>query len=287
MALLSSSTPRYNSNRTKTMTKNSYLGAVALASLLVLSSCTDHNRPDEPTARVQTDMSTTATHTIAQLKALYSGGATTISENVVVEATMASDDTEGNLYRTAYIQDATGGIELKLSLGNLSTIYPQGSKVLLFAKGMTLGRYGGQINLGYVSQNERYETSFYPEKLVGDVLRFRSTGSAIAQTTTIAGLSTAMQGQLIRLEGVQFRDSDLGQTFAAPDNRDTQGYVERSLVDRTGKSVVVRTSSYAKFAGRQLPTGSGSVTAILTYFNTTPQLVLLRERDAQLTEARF
>lgn len=269
------------------MTKKSYLGAVALASLLALTSCTDYNRPDEPTARVQTDMSTTATHTIAQLKALYAGGATTISDNVVVEATMASDDTEGNLYRTAYIQDATGGMELKLSLGNLSTIYPQGSKVLLFARGMTLGRYGGQINLGYASTSDRYETSFYPERLVGNVLRFRSIGAVTARSTTIADLSTAMQGQLIRLEGVQFRESDLGQTYAAPDNRDTQGYVERSLVDRTGKSIIVRTSSYAKFAGRQLPTGSGSVTAILTYYNTTPQLVLLRERDAQLTEPRF
>lgn len=269
------------------MMKYNYITAVALTGLLALSSCSDYNNPREPSALVKTDISTTATHTIAQLKALYSGGATTITDDVVVEATMASDDTEGNLYRTAYIQDATGGIELKLSLGNLSTIYPQGSKVLLKAKGMTLGKYGGQVNLGYASLNTRYETSFYPEKLVPQVLAFRSTGAISPQVVTIDALSSSMQGQLIRIDNVQFRDSELGQTYAAPENRDSKAYVERYLVDKNGKSVMVRTSSYAKFAGRLLPEGSGSITAVLTYFNTTPQLVLLRERDAALTGARF
>lgn len=260
--------------------------ALMLASL-ACTSCDDYNRPSEPTARISTDQTTRATHTIAQLKALYAGGATRIDEAVVVEATMASDDTEGNLYRTAYIQDATGGIELKLSLGNLSTIYPQGSKVLLKAQGMTLGKYGGQVNLGYASTSDKYETAYYPEKLVAQVLSFRSTGSVNPYTTTIAELSPSMQGTLIRLEQVQFADSELGQTYASPQNKDKQANVNRTLVDRSGKSIVVRTSSYAKFAGRLLPNGSGSFTGILTYFNTTPQLLLLRERDAQLEGKRF
>ena len=49
----------------------------------------------------------------------------------------------------------------------------------------------------------------------------------------------------------------------------------------------MRTSSYARFAGKQLPKGSGSVTGILSYFRTTPQLIILREQDVQLTNARF
>lgn len=267
--------------------KYKYMTLFALAGAMSLASCDKYNRPDEPNARIETDQSTVATHTIAQLKALYAGRPTTITDDVVVEATMASDDTEGNLYRVAYVQDATGGIELKLSLGNLSTIYPQGSKVLLKAKGMTLGRYGGQINLGYASNSDRYETAYYPEKLVPQVLGFRSTGSITPKSVTIDALSPSMQGQLIRLEGVQFIQTEIGQTYAAPENRNDQANVNRTLIDRSGRTIIVRTSSYAKFAGRLVPTGSGSITALLTYFNTTPQLLLLRERDAVMTEARF
>lgn len=260
---------------------------MGLASLLSLTACSKHNYADEPNAKLSLDEATRATHTIAELKALYQNKATLISQDVVVEATVVSDDTEGNLYRTAFIQDDTGGIELKLSLGNLSTMYPQGSRVLLKARGMTLGQYGGQVNLGYASTNERYETSFYPEKLVPKVLRMRSLGSVSAKATNLSAITPSMQGQLIRLDGVQFISSELGLTYAAAGSKDKQANVNRTLVDRSGKQIVVRTSSYAKFAGKTLPEGSGSFTGILTFFNRTPQLLLLREQDAQLHAPRF
>lgn len=250
-------------------------------------SC-DYNRPDEPTSTENSRYPlSSATTTVAQLKDLYRGRPTTITEDIVVEATIVSDDTEGNLYRTAYLQDATGGLELRLALGNLSTIYPQGSVVQLHARGMTLGRYGGQINLGYKSTNERYETGFYPEHLVGQVLRFKATGKVEPIALSIANLSLRYNGQLIKIQDVQFVASDLGQTYAAPQNKVNQSNVNRTLIDKNGRTVIVRTSSYARFAGRELPQGSGSITAVLTYFNSTPQLILLKEKDAALTGERF
>lgn len=253
---------------------------------LALASC-NHNRVDEPTARISFGevQRLAPTHTIAQLKALYSGAATLISSPVVIEAVVSSDDTEGNLYRTAYIQDATGGIELKLSLANLSTLYPQGSKIKLLAQGMTLGMYGRQVNLGYRSTEARYETSFYPELLVPKVLHKVSQGNLSPETLTIGTLNQSYVGKLIRLEGVQFLASELGQTYSDPTK--AQANVNRTLVDKTGATLVVRTSSYAKFAATTLPEGSGSIVGILTYFNTTPQLLLLRAGDAQLTLPRF
>lgn len=259
-----------------------------LGVLIALQSCS-HNRPGEPTARIMgtSAADVTATHTVAQLKALYTGQPTIIADNVIVEAVISSDDTEGNLYRNAYIQDNTGGIELKLSLGNLSAIYPQGAKVILRAQGMTLGAYGEQINLGYRSLDSRYETSYYPEKLISNVLHKVSLGNVEPKELTIATLSKEYAGKLIRLNEVQFLSSELGQTYAAPDNRSTQANVNRTLQDRGGSTLVVRTSSYAKFAGSKLPEGSGSIIGVLTYFRSTPQLLLLRERDANMSGARF
>ena len=69
------------------------------------------------------------------------------------------------------------------------------------------------------------------------------------------------------------------------------GYSQRFfyilLTDRSGKTLIVRTSSYAKFAGKTLPEGSGSIVALLTYFRDTPQLLILREHDVQLSSPRF
>lgn len=260
------------------------IGAI---SFLTLGSCSKHNRPDEPAPKQFVNENLSATHTVAQLKALYQGQATLVNDDVLVEATIISDDTEGNLYRTAFIQDATGGIELKLSLGNLSTIYPQGSKIMLKAKGMTLGRYGGQINIGYTSTNERYETSYYPELLVPKVLIYLGKGAVTPREVTIASIKPSMQGELVRLREVQFQESELGSTYASPEHKDKQANVNHTLIDKSGKTIIVRTSSYAKFAGRQLPQGSGDFVGILTFFNRTPQLLLLREQDAQLKHPRF
>lgn len=260
-----------------------------LVMILGLTTACNYNRPDEPAPQSGQDLieKLKPTHTVAQLKALYPGSPLTIAEDVIVSATMASDDTEGNLYRTCYIQDETGGLELKLSLGNLSTIYPQGSKIYLRTRGMTLGRYADHINLGYRSLDPKYETAFFPEKLVPEVLFFVKSGSVEPRSLSISAVSPQYAGTLVRIEGVQFLESELNQTYAAPDDRKSQGYVNRTLVDRTGKTIIVRTSSYAKFAGRKLPQGSGSITAILSYFRDTPQLLLLRESDAKMSAARF
>lgn len=253
---------------------------------LALPACS-YNRPPEPEHREVEGEPLSPTHTIAELKGLYKRGGMPIEEDVVVEAVIASDDTEGNLYKTCYLQDATGGIELKLSMGNLSTLYPQGSKVYLKAKGLTLGKYANHINLGYRSQDKKYETAFLPEKLVPSVLVLRERAILEPKTLTLAELSPHYAGMLVRLDGVEFRESELGRTYADPLNKTKVRNVNRTLVDKAGRTIIVRTSSYARFAGRTLPEGAGSFVGILSYFRDTPQLLLLREADARFTEPRF
>lgn len=252
-------------------------------------SCTKYNEPDPPsfTTERSADELPRPTHTIAQLKELYTQGGLTLQRPIVVEATIASDDTEGNVYRSCYIQDSTGGMELKFALGNLSTIYPQGARVRLLCQDLQLGAYGGQVGLGYRSTDAHYETAFLPEKFVQQHLFIVGRSELQPRVLSLSELSTSYAGTLVRIEGVQFAASELGQTYASPEQRATLAQVNRTLTDRTGAQLVVRTSSYARFAGKQLPKGSGSVTGILSYFRTTPQLIILREQDVQLTDARF
>ena len=252
------------------------------------TSCTKYNEVDPPrTDQKSTDELPLPTHTISQLKALYKRGGTLIDKPIVISAVIASDDSEGNLYKSCYIEDETGGMELKFALGNLSSVYPQGTRVRLLCQGLQLGDYAGQINLGYASKDEKYETAFYPELLVHRVLLKEGHTDIKPHELTIATLNKKYAGTLVSLKDVQFLASELGQTYADPQGKDKNRNVNRMLVDRSGAQLIVRTSSYAKFAGRTLPTGSGTITAILTYFRDTPQLLILREQDVQLTGARF
>ena len=178
-------------------------------------------------------------------------------------------------------------MELKFALGNLSSLYPQGTRVRLLCQDLKLGRYGGQINLGYPTKDDKYETGFYPELLVPRSLLKEGRGEVTPLALSVGTLNKQLAGRLIRLDGVQFLASELGQTYADPQGKEKNRNVNRTLVDRQGSKVIVRTSSYAKFAGRTVPSGSGTITAILTYFRDTPQLLILREQDVQLTGARF
>ncbi|WP_455107404.1 DUF5689 domain-containing protein [Porphyromonas sp.] len=264
--------------------------ALVLSSLIGIgaASCTKYNEVDPPRLDLQhQEELPLPTHTISQLKALYKSGGVQINKPIVISAVIASDDSEGNLYKSCYIEDETGGMELKFALGNLSSIYPQGTRVRLLCHGLQLGDYAGQINLGYTSKEEKYETAFYPELLVYRTLLKEGSSELKPRDLTIATLSKQYAGTLIRLQEVQFLSSELGQTYADPQGKDKNRNVNRTLVDRSGRLLIVRTSSYAKFAGHTLPSGSGDVTAILTYFRDTPQLLILREQDVQLTRARF
>ncbi len=256
-------------------------------SLFALASC-NYNNPPAPNSKVK-EVKIKANTTIAQLKALYKSGATTIHDDVIVEVTMASDDSEGNLYKTCFVQDETGGMELKLAKGNLNAVYPQGSKVLLFAKNLTLGKYpkgNGQIGLGYRSLDDKYETAFVPEKLVDKAMTMLAPGNITPKAVALKDINKSMAGTLIKLENVQFKASELGQTYADPSNKEIRAY-ERIIVDKDANEIKLRTSPYAKFAGHKVAEGSGSITAILSYYKNTPQLYLLKHKDVQMNDKRF
>jgi hypothetical protein len=101
-------------------------------------------------------------------------------------------------------------------------------------------------------------------------------------TVTIPQLST-MQGMLVRLENVEFVDSDLGLTYANAVAQQTQN---RTLRDCNGSTVLVRTSGFADFAAQQLPSGNGSFVAVVGQFNNDMQLFIRNINEVQLNGPR-
>ncbi|MFW6351032.1 MAG: DUF6359 domain-containing protein, partial [Bacteroidota bacterium] len=83
------------------------------------------------------------------------------------------------------------------------------------------------------------------------------------------------------LNNVQFTENQLGNTFAEP-NQTTN----RTLTDCQGNTIIVRTSSFADFAGFTLPEGNGSITGVLTKFLNDYQLIINEYEDIDLNGER-
>ena len=84
-------------------------------------------------------------------------------KEVYIKGKVTSDDTDGNVYKSLYIQDETTGIELKLN-NNVGIKYKKGSWVYVRLNGLYLGNYRMMLSLGGApseSYNKAGEHKFY------------------------------------------------------------------------------------------------------------------------------
>lgn len=217
-----------------------------------------------------------ANTTIAALKALNTGSLTQINTDVVVEGVINSDDEFGNIYKQLFIQDANDAIEVKIDAGGLSPEFPVGTRIRINCNGLYLGTYGGIVQLGglYNSAIGRMTaTDFYKHVSV-----IESGVPVTPLPTDLSSLTVNMVGKLITLNDVQFAESDLNKTWS-----DVGVTTNRTLQEKVGgKTVIVRTSAFADFAGTKLPSGDGTITAVLTKYNSDYQLVVRDLRDVKL-----
>lgn len=118
------------------------------------------------------------THTIAQLVAMYSGSPWVIDEDIVIAGKVSTTDQPGNFYKSFYIQDETGGMEIKVGRNGLYNEYKPGQTVYVKCEGLTLGMYGyksgnyggqGMVQVGYKDPTGEYETAYLEHQILVDM----------------------------------------------------------------------------------------------------------------------
>lgn len=165
-----------------------------------------------------------ATHTIAQLAAMYTPGTPiTIDKDIIIEGKVSTSDKPGNFYKSFYIQDATGGMEIKIGISALYNLYKPGQTVYVKCEGLTVGSYGyktgmyggsGMVQLGCADPNKEYENSSIDLQLLIDTHIFRGklgeelTPEVISESDlpgSEANLSTCKYlGKLVTLKGLKY-----------------------------------------------------------------------------------
>ncbi len=119
---------------------------VLLTNVIFLTSCIKE-KFDTPPINIP-HVNFTANKTIADLKAMYSGGLDSIADTIIIKGIVISSDEEGNIYKNLYIQDNTAGIVIALDRTNLYTTFKPGQRVYVKCNGLYLGNYGGVTQLG-------------------------------------------------------------------------------------------------------------------------------------------
>lgn len=158
------------------MNKIFYAIGTFAAALTLLASC-DEWEPvftgDYGKADVYKPVTLTPNKTILELKSLYKNAPVKIEDGIIIGGQVISEDRSGNIYKSIYIQDATGAIEVKIGKNSLYNDYKLGQWVYVKCSGLTLGDYKGMIQLGYEDASGEYETSYLDVQYIIDTHVFR------------------------------------------------------------------------------------------------------------------
>ena len=137
--------------------------------------------------------------TIKELAGRYnygSGQAVQIQDDVVISGKVMTDDQPGNFYKSMYIQDETGGIEIKVGRNGLYNEDKPGQTIYVDCNGLYVGMYGykegngygaGMIQIGHQDPTGEYETSYLESALIVDSHIFKGEkGSLVVPTEMTA-----------------------------------------------------------------------------------------------------
>jgi hypothetical protein len=271
--------------------KNKIFSALILILFTVALSCTDNNETPPPVRAFLSGQIVT----VQQIKALYNDqmAITDYTKRMPVEIInnwsvhgiiTASDKIDGNLYKEAYIQDATGG--LRLVFESTSGLFI-GDSVTVNLKGMYVGDYGNFWQVGstpYTDSGGSIRVSGM--NMDNNVLKTSINNPTHPDTITIAQAKTpAYLGKLVTLKDVQFADDALLHTYADIVSNPPAS-ANLNLMDCSKNIILVRTSGYASFAGDTVSDKKGTVTGIVTIFSADYQLVLRDFKEVKLTAER-
>lgn len=263
--------------------------------MLVLTSCVN----DEIAAPklICTQPELTPNKTVSDVYGVANTLVSQYKYDDIIEAYVVSSDEAGNFFKSISFQTlgtATKpaiGFSVPVDVSNLYIDFRIGNKVYIKLKdqftdlyfgGMRIGGLfvtaGNQGAVGRLSQNDYKQILNASCTTVKEEVLVRSL--TMSELLNDANLNT-----LVELSDVQFAEDAIGRRYFEETNN-VGGATNWSLIDKLGNQVYFRTSSFADFATKIVPDGSGKVRGILTKFGTDYQLLPRSEKDVMLTGKR-
>ncbi|OAB80092.1 DUF5689 domain-containing protein [Cochleicola gelatinilyticus] len=246
---------------------------------IVLSSCVQDDEFDVPSVTIQDqDSLVQGTEiTIGALRDLLAQEQNNNQNDILdlgetdtyLIGYVISSDEGGNFFEELIIQDKaenpTAGVRILADVNPLFTSFELGRKVFVKLNGLTVGIDGGVVSLGV--RDDESLGKIAESRLFDYVIRDDETETLVPLPISINDFTRDKTNLFVRIENVQFGAEEvLGddpKTFAGEPDDEFDG--ERNLISCSdGLSTVFSTSTFADFKSVLLPTGAGSINAILS-----------------------
>ena len=227
----------------------------AVAALLLATACYDKHSPI-----VGGELLETPTLTIAELRARCSERVATIDSRMVIGGRVVTSDEEGNFYRSFFIEDATGGVEILSGLYDNHSLYPLGLRVSMSLEGCAAVLRDNIVQIGLPTDPSAQRPASFdvPALLASFVRRDSSVGEAVATPLAYGELRAELCGCLVEVAGLRYEPLEEAEREAP-----MGGY--RRFVTAADEELYCYTSSYADFADCVAPSGEVSLRGILYY----------------------
>ncbi len=222
--------------------------------------------------------------TIAQLKtanksAIEGNSVAEITDDVQLQVVVNGNDAGGNIYKQVSVQDETGGIIIGINATGQAAFLPVGQKLLINLKGLCIGGYGKQAQLGslYNGGIGRMELETWKQhmRLVKDEVVTAKVDTIDLDASKDALLQT---GRIVRIAGATI--SGEGTQTLAPE--DGSVLLKSNCANRNingSTKVVLRTSTYSDFASLPIPEGPVDIYGVCTTYDGTWQILMRTETD--------
>lgn len=269
----------------------------------------DWKKPDGGIPYGNNELQETNVVTIADLKNKYFGTTDNpndtikIDEDIQIKGIVTANDIEGNVYNEICVEDATGGILVCIAQGGINGYLPMGQEILISLKDLYIGHYGSNPQIGTPYTNSSGRT--FPSRMNRSLWQTKFKLIGVADPSKVQpeefDLSKIQDkeyvrshaGKVMTVKGIEMAEANGKRVWANDADKDAGNGVSRTIKvnGKANSNFVVRSSTYADFAGDIMPQGKINLTGIFTVYATNPekygytwQILLRRASDVEIAE---
>ena len=297
-------------------TINKFLTFLIVIVTLVFTACVeddDYNIPtslgNEENAALANLLASATEIDMAYVKGLYNSDPNNDGDNsdaipflvendIYVKGYVSSSDKTGNFFKEFYIQDSpsspTGALKIILEQVDSYNQFNKGREVYINLKGLFIGeeRTGnGIFTIGGGTEFDQYGgivTRINQNQMGINLLRSEVTEEISPLTVTVSEITDQHVGLFVQVDNIEFADELNGNRYFDP----IQVYdTQRTLQVCNGFTYLelpLETSSFSSFKEHLLPTGNGSIKAVVskTFDGSTHVLALNDVLDVSMESTR-
>ncbi len=290
------------------MKTNKFLTLVltVVASLAIVSCVQDDDYTiptslgDEENARLNTLLANGIEISISEAKAMYSEGdfLEPIDENIYIKGYVSSSDKSGNFFKEFYLQDSptspTIAIKVIINQVDMYNQFNFGREVYVSLKDLYIGeeRVGNGVTaIGGGIETDQYGTtvtSLGQTRARTHVFRSAVTEEIVPLNVSVSQINSSLVGVFVQLDNVEFADNLAGKRYFDPmEDFDTKRQLQ-SCGGVNYTTINLETSGFSTFKNELLPTGNGTLKAVVnkTFDGASVVLALNSIDDVNLDGAR-